>query len=752
MARSRLPIVLGAAVLGLGLVAALAQDAGPAPAVESWLFYPAPPRAPEAAPNILLVLTDDVGFSAASTFGGAIPTPTLDALAANGLRFTRFHNAAMCSPTRAALLTGRNHHAVGFGAISDVAVDQEGYTSVIPRSAATIAQVLRNNGYDTSFFGKNHNTPDWETGPLGPFDRWPAALGFDYFYGFNGAATDQFYPELIENRNTIRRDPADTDYTLDRDLSDHMLQWLRTQHTLQPDKPFFMYLAPAAMHGPQQAPDEWIEKFRGKFDAGWDVMREEIFERQKQLGIIPDDATFAPRPEGIPAWDELPAAKRQVYARLMEVAAAQLAFSDYQIGRVIDHLRDSGQLDNTMVIFIQGDNGAPMHSLDGSKNIYSAFAEVAASDDELAAAIDTLGGPETASLYPSGWAFATDTPYPWGKTFASHLGGIRNGMVISWPRRIKDAGGVRFQFGHVVDIAPTVYEAVGIAPPEEVDGVRQQAINGVSLLYSFDDAQAPERHNEQYFEMLGNRSYYKDGWLASTRPATPPWIQSNADPNALEWELYDLNTDFSQTRNLAASNPQKLTELKSAFDVAAEENKVLPLVTDYLKRLDPRRRPAAMPIGKVLTYHASDSRYPVSTWPAVTRNWQAAARITTLTAQDSGPIFSFGSRFAGYSLSLDSGVPVFIFNPTGRPQERRELRGSEALAAGSRDVTVQFMPEGNGVQLALLVDGRTVASAALARLDRLVAGQGQVGVARLDDTSGLLHCQCTVNEVTFAGQ
>lgn len=743
------------AALGFGLcAAAAAQGTGgvaAAPA-ESWRHYPARPQAPKGAPNVLLVLTDDVGYSASSTFGGAVPTPTLDGLARTGLRYTRFHNAAMCSPTRAALLTGRNHHAVGFGAISDVAVDQEGYTSVMPRSAATIARVLRDNGYDTAFFGKNHNTPDWETGPLGPFDRWPNAFGFDHFYGFNGAATDQFFPELIENTTTLRRNPKDRDYTLDRDLSDHMLQWLQTQHTLQPGRPFFLYLAPAAMHGPQQVPLEWVAKFRGKFDAGWDVMREEILARQKRLGIVPPEASLAPRPEGIVAWNSLPAEKKKVYARLMEVAAAQLAFSDYQVGRVMDHLRKTGQMDNTLVMFIQGDNGAAMHSLGGSKNVYSAFAEVTGSDAELVAAIDKLGGPETASLYPAGWAFATDTPFPWGKTFASHLGGIRNGMVVSWPRRIKDQGGIRSQFGHVVDIAPTLYEAIGIQAPAEVDGVAQQPIDGVSLVYSFDDARAPERHREQYFEMLGNRSYYKDGWIASTTPAAPPWQFSNADPNKLQWELYDLNADYSQTKNLAASNPGKLEELKAAFGIAAEKYHVFPLVTDYLKRMDPRRRPAAMPVGAATTYHPGSGRYPVATWPAISRTWRAEANVTAISSRDSGPIFSFGSRFAGYALSLERGVPVFVFNPTGRVEERRELRAPAGIAPGARAIAVAFSPEGEKTKLTLSVDGRTVATASLDRMDRLVAGQGQVGSARLDDATGPLNCECTVRDVVFSGQ
>ncbi|MBU0555689.1 MAG: arylsulfatase [Alphaproteobacteria bacterium] len=752
-ARRPIRLFSSAAAFGLQILlvpALLAQTAPAQKPQDGWRHFPAAPRAPEGAPNVLLILTDDVGYSAASTFGGAIPTPTLDDLAKSGLRYTRMHQTAMCSPTRAALLTGRNHHAVGFGAIANVAVDEEGYTSVIPKSAATIGRVLRDNGYDTAFFGKNHNTPDWEGGPLGPFDRWPNALGFNYFYGFNGPATDQFNPDLVENINPIRRDPADKDYILDRDLADKMLRWLDVQHTLQPDKPFFLYLAPGSMHGPQQAPADWIARFKGKFDSGWDAMRDEIFARQKRLGIIPKNAALAPVPEGIPRWDSLTAQQKRIYARLMEVAAAQLAFMDDQIGRVINRLRETGQLDNTMVIFIQGDNGAAMHAPEGSTNIYSGFSKVTESEAQIAAKLDKLGLEDSAGLYPSGFAYATNTPFPWGKTFGSHLGGIRNGMVISWPKMIADRGGIRTQFGHVIDIAPTIYDAIGITPPEEVDGVKQQPIHGISLAYSFTDAQAPSRRREQYFEMIGNRSYYKDGWLASTVPAAPPWKFNTADPNTLQWELYDLNTDYSQTRNVAADHPEKLAELKASFDLAADKYHVYPLASDYLARLDPKQRPAALPAKGPYHLMPGDTVYPVSMWPNITRNWSAVSRIKTASAQDSGPIFTFGTRFTGYALALEDGVPVFTYNPTGRIEERRELRGTAQIPAGDRTVTVNFVPEGKGVRLSLSVDGVTQDSAVTDRFDRVVAGHGQIGRSAIDDTTGPALCDCQIEEVVIS--
>lgn len=728
---------------------ALAQQAQipVADAQGNWRNYPMTKRAPENAPNVLIVLTDDVGFAASGTFGGLIPTPNLDRIAAIGLKYTQFHTTAMCSPTRASLLTGRNHHSVGNGAISNVSVDEPGYTSVIPPRAATLGRVLQDNGYVTSWYGKNHNTPDWETGPNGPYTRWPNGMGFDYFYGFNGAGADQVNPTLIENRNSIRRDPTDENYWFDKDMTNHALEWLASTHGQQPDKPFFMYLAPGSMHGPQQAPQDWIAKFKGKFDMGWDEARKEIFARQKAMGVIPANAKMAPPLRDVPAWNTLSADQKRLYSRMMEIAAAQLAYFDYQFGRIVDRLQQTGELDNTMIVFIQGDNGGALHNMDGSINAYSAFAGIHETADNLVKQIEKLGTEDSFGNYPVGWAYATNTPYPWGKTVASHLGGTRNGMVISWPSRIKDKGGLRTQFGHVIDIAPTIYEAIGIEPPAEVDGVKQLPIDGTSLAYTFDQPKAPSRHREQYFEMLGSRAYYKDGWLAGTSVAWDPWGANKTNPYKLSWELYDLNKDPSQTQDLAAKNPQKLAELQAAFDEAAKKFNVYPLSSDFFSRISYKYRPNGLTGGTSHTFYPGDTRYPAVTFPELSADWLSVARLTTRSAQDSGPILVQGSRFAGYGLALEQGVPVFTYNPSGREQERRILRGKAALAPGAHDVSIRIAPLDKGQQLSLMVDGTEVDTAQIPRVIKIVTGDAIIGRPAIDDRKGPRLCDCDVEFV-----
>lgn len=485
-----------------------------------WSHYPPIPKPPKGAPNILLVLTDDVGFGACSAFGGSIPTPNLDRTADRGLRYNAFHTTAMCSPTRAALLTGRNHHSVGMGAISNYSVDAPGYTSVLPKNAATIARYLRDTGYDTAMFGKNHNTPEWEAGPLEPFDRWPLGMGFNYFYGFNAAQTDQFSPALVENLNPIRP-PREDGYHLDRDLSDRAAHWIQLQKALRPDHPFFVYLAPGTLHEPHQAPPEWIERFRGAFDKGWDATREEVFARQKALGVIPDHAKLTSRPPYIPAWADLPEEERAFYARQMEAAAAQLSHCDHQFGRLLATLEEGGWLDDTLIMFIQGDNGACQEYEYGNTN-YDLYGIVTETPADMIPKRDLVGGPDYHGTYAPGWGWAMNAPLAESKQVASHLGGIRNGLVVSWPNGIAARGEVRGQFGHVIDIAPTIFDILGLELPELVDGAPQQPFEGTSLAYSFADATAPERHTEQYFEMLGNRGLYQHGWLASTIPERPP--------------------------------------------------------------------------------------------------------------------------------------------------------------------------------------------------------------------------------------
>lgn len=682
-----------------------------------WKHFPAPVMAPAGAPNVLLIMTDDVGFGAASTFGGPIPTPTFDALARAGLRYNEFHVTAMCSPTRAALLTGRNHHAVASGSISNVAVDEEGYTSVIPRSAGTIAQVLHEQGYDTAFLGKNHNTPVWETGPMGPFERWPNGLGFDYFYGFNAAATDQFAPELVENRNPVDPPTNDPSYHLDRDLADHLIHWLGIQHTVRPEHPFFAYLAPGSMHSPHQAPADWIAKFKGQFDQGWDRLREQTFARQKRLGVIPPDAVLTPRPASLPAWDSLSEAQKRVYSRMMEVAAAQLAHADYQIGRIVDSLRASGQLDNTLVIYLQGDNGGSLESLRGSNNELQSLMGMEPTDAEVAQDIGRHGGPYAYGNYPAPWAWATNTPFQWGKQVASHLGGLRDGLVISWPKRITAVGQTRSQFHHVIDIAPTIYEAARITPPRTLAGCDQQPIDGVSMVYTFDHPQAPSTRREQYFEMLGNRAYYKDGWIASTTPAVLPFDRSNTavDPATFGWELYDLRSDYSQSHDVAARYPAKLAELKSDFDAAARKYHVYPLASNIMGRLGASIRPSPIEGRTHFVYEPGDTRYPPNSFPSMGAGWSMTTHVEVTAADSHGPLVIQGDVFGGIGLTLDHGRPAFLYNPSGRSRERVVLAAPTPLSPGVHAVQVSTEPTpASGVRAArliLTVDGKTISGA-----------------------------------------
>ena len=735
------------AVWGLAVAAAVPV----APAAAQWQHYPVAPQAPAGAPNVLLILTDDVGYGAASTFGGPVPTPTFDTLAARGLRYNAFHTTAMCSPTRAALLTGRNHHAVASGSIADVSFDEEGYTSVIPRSAATIARVLKDHGYDTAFVGKNHNTPVWEYGPVGPFDHWPNAWGFDDFYGFNAPFADQFHPALVENRNPVRPRDEVPGYHLDRDLADHLIHWLQVQHTLRPDHPFLAYFASGSTHAPHHAPAEWIARFKGRFDQGWDRLREETFARQKKLGIVPPDAVLTPRPPGLPAWDSLSPEKQRIYARMMEVPAAQLAHADFQIGRVIDALRQSGQLDNTLVIYIQGDNGASIEDFRGSSQELRTIAGDEPSDAELARDIDQHGGPDTFGNYPAAWAWATDAPFQWGKRVASHLGGLRDGMVISWPARIRDVGTIRSQFSHVIDIAPTIYESARITPPGEVDGVRQQPIDGVSLVYTFDHPEAPARHREQYFEMLGNRAYYKDGWMASTIPGRMPWDPAaRADPNGFEWALYDLGSDWSQSRDVAARYPRKLAELKADFEAAARRNHVLPLNADLGARMAPQFRPSLLAGRTSYTYYPGETRYPASSFPSVAAGWTLSASITVADGAASGPIFVQGDHFGGQALWLDRGRVTYIYTP-GDATRVMTLQASTALGAGTHALAVAFRPAGgSGVSIDLRVDGQSVAQAPVpfAVRGRGDAYVGRAGIAPLLPGPAMPdYCSCRIESV-----
>ena len=644
----------------------------------------------EDAPNILIVLIDDCGFGQMGTFGGAIPTPTLDRVADNGLRYTRFHTTALCSPTRAALLTGRNHHSVASGVIGEAGTGFPGYSGIIPASAATFAEVLREYGYMNAWFGKNHNVPDWETSIVGPFDRWSANLGFDYFYGFVGGDTDQFHPALVENKKRIEPPETNEDgspYHFTTDIADHAIRTIRASKAVAPQRPFFVYFATGATHAPHQVPEDWIDKFKGQFDGGWDKYREETFTRQKKLGVVPQDAKLTPRPESLSAWDTLPESERKVYARMMEVFAAFTAHTDYEAGRIIDAIEEMGELDNTLIFYIAGDNGSSAEGgLNGLLNEMTFFNAIPEPLEMKLASLKTLGSEKHYNHFPAAWAWAMDTPFQWTKQIASHFGGTRNGMAISWPKRIKTHGEVRDQFHHVIDIAPTILEAVGVEIPAQFNGVAQKPIEGVSMMYTFDDADANDRRTTQYFEMLGNQGIYHDGWMASAIRGIP-WY-SEPEPGDLlnmPWELYHIDEDFTQANDLAKAEPEKLDELVKLFFAEAAKYNVLPLDDRKTERLNVANRPSLTAGRKSFTY-PNLLRLPEGSAPDLKhRNHTITAKVVVPEGGADGMLFTQGGRFAGYGLYVLNGKLVYDYNLVGVDQYT--VKSTEAIPTG--DVTLK---------------------------------------------------------------
>src|SRR5258708_6147222 len=540
--------------------------------------FPSVLRPPKGAPNVLLILLDDAGFGQFSVFGGGVPSPNMEKLAAQGLRYTRFHTTALCSPTRAALITGRDHHVAGNGVITELATGYDGYTGIIPKSAGTVAEILKQNGYATAWIGKNHNTPAWETSEVGPFDHWPSGLGFDYFYGFNSGDTSQFEPVLFENHNRVPRS-ADPNYHISHDLADHAIAWMQREKEIDPARPFFLYVAPSATHSPHMAPKEWIDKFKGQFDMGWDRYREITLERQKKLGVVPQDTKLSARDKSLAAWDSLNADQKRLYARMMEIFAGFGAQIDYEMGRVLDAVAALPDADNTLIIYILGDNGSSAEGgLDGVTNEIAGFNGVFQPLEGELKVIDELGGPKYYNHFPAGWAHAMDTPFQWTKQIASHFGGTRNPMVISWPAKIKERGGVRTQFHHITDIMPTILEVAGIHAPDTLNGVAQKPIEGVSMVYSFNDAKAPDRRKSQIFELVSNRGMYQNGWMASSI-AYLPWAATRTgyDPDKAKSELYHIDHDFSQADDLATTNRDHLQELLDLWWAQAARHDVLPL-------------------------------------------------------------------------------------------------------------------------------------------------------------------------------
>jgi arylsulfatase A-like enzyme len=693
--------------------------------------FPKAVAAPKGAPNVLLIVTDDVGFGASTPFGGPIPTPTLERLAASGLRYNNFHTTALCSPSRAALITGRNHHSVATGVIMEFGTGFPGYHTVMPRSAGTVAEVLKQNGYNTAWFGKNHNVPDWQTSQAGPFDLWPTSLGFEYFWGFIGGDTDQWHSAVFEGTKPIELeeqhgpDPKHFDVI----MADRAIEWLRLQNSMAPDKPFFVYYATGTSHAPHHAPKEWIARFKGKFDQGWDKVREETFARQQQMGIIPAGTKLTPRPREIPAWDSLSADQQKLYARMMEVYAAALAHCDEQIGRVIKAVEDTGEIDNTLIVFLQGDNGASGEgTLQGMTNEIGVAANlVPESLEYLRSVIDDLGGPTTYNHYPVGWALAMDTPFQWTKQVASHFGGTRNGLVVSWPARIKDRGGLRQQFHHVIDVTPTILDAVGVPFPSELNGVKQKPIEGVSMVYTVNDAGAPSRRRTQYFEMLGNRGIYHDGWMASTTPLRLPWAPPGAEPNPddFKWELYNVAQDFSQANDVAAQNPAKLKEMQAVFDAEATKYSVFPIQTSFADRVDPAIRPSLTRGRNVFAYYPGAVRIPEGTTPDVkNRSYSMTAEVSIPSAGASGVIATQGGRFGGWGMLLLEGKPMFVHAYSNQAQHKYRVASNQALAPGKHRLRFDFQYDGGGTGKGgtgtLFVDDAQVARG---RFDNTIGGR-----------------------------
>jgi arylsulfatase len=658
--------------------------------------FPQPVRAPKGAPNVVLILIDDTGFGQFSTFGGGVPSPTMDRLAAEGLRFNRFHTTALCSPTRAALLTGRNHHSAASGVIQEAATGYDGYTGIIPRSAGTVAEVLRQNGYMTAWIGKNHNTPTWEASAAGPFDHWANGLGFDYFYGFNGGDMNHWNPVLFENRNLV---PASTDpnYFLTTDLADRAIGWVRKVKSIAPERPFFLYVAPGATHSPHHAPKDWIAKFKGKFDMGWDKYREETLERQKKLGVVPQNTKLTQRSPGLPAWDSLQPDQKRLYARMMEVFAAYGANCDYEMGRIVDAVKQLPDANNTIFIYIAGDNGSSAEGgLEGSLNENLFFNGFTEKWQDNLKVMDELGGPRHFNHFPAGWAHAMNTPFQWTKQVASHFGGTRNPMIISWPARIKDKRGLRSQFMHVIDIVPTLYELIGITPPQTLNGIAQKPLEGISFAYTFGDAKAKERHRTQYFELGTNRGLYHDGWMASDISIIP-WEPSHkdVDPDKQKWELYNIEEDFSQANDLAAKNPAKLREMQDLWWAEASKYNVLPMDWRVAERFNSELagRPSLGGDAKKIIYYPGQIGLPPEASPRVlNKSWTITADIQIPDSGAEGMIVTHGGIVGGYGLYVREGKLTFVYNYLSL--ERTTIAATQPLPKGKVQLKVDFAYQG----------------------------------------------------------
>jgi arylsulfatase A-like enzyme len=654
-------------------------------------------KAPAGAPNVLLVLIDDMGFGVSEAFGGPVTTPTMEKLAANGLRYNRFHTTALCSPTRVALLTGYNHHSNNMGCIAEAATTFPGNTGVRPQTITPMAEVLRQNGYNTAAFGKYHETPPWEISNSGPQDRWPTRSGFEKFYGFIGGETNQWAP-LIYDGVTLVEAPEDPNYHFTTDMTNQAISWVRFQQALSPDKPFFLYYAPGATHAPHHVPKAWAEKYKGKFDQGWDKLRELTLERQKKLGIVPANTTLAPKPTDIKDWEKLSADEKKLFTRQMEVYAGFAEQTDYEVGRLISAIDELGKLDNTVIIFIAGDNGASAEGqMNGMFSEMTYFSGVPETVPDMLKHYDDWGGPSTYPHFSAGWAVAMDAPFSYTKQVASDFGGTRNGMIIQWPAGIKAKGEVRSQFGHVIDIAPTIYEVTRIPAPTMVNGLEQDPIEGTSLVYSLGDANAKEQHSVQYFEMFGNRGVYKDGWFARTihRPA---WLPKPLRPLQQDkWELYNSSEDFSLANDLASQHPDKLKDMQALFMKEAEKYHVLPLDDRLLERTNAllMGRPTVLGDRNSLTLGEGMKGMGVDVFIDLRNTAYTITAEVAVNANGNGVIVCQGGRFGGLSFYVKNGKPAFSYNYLG--MESTQIISSQALKPGNYLLVYDFKYDGGGM-------------------------------------------------------
>jgi arylsulfatase len=675
---------------------------------------------PSGAPNVLVVLLDDVGFGASSTFGGPCRTPTADRLAAGGLRFNRFHTTALCAPTRQAMLTGRNHHSVGMGSITETATSAPGNSSLRPNTKAPLAMTLKLNGYSTAQFGKCHEVPVWQSSPMGPFDGWPSGGGgFETFYGFIGGENNQYEPALYDGTTPVEP-PATPEegYHLTEDLADRATSWVRQQKALMPDKPFFMYFAPGATHAPHHVPKEWADRYVGQFDDGWDAQRERTFARQKALGVIPADAELTARHDEIPAWDDMPAELKPVLAREMEVYAGFLEHTDHQVGRLIDAIDGLGVLDDTIVYYIIGDNGASAEgTLNGAFNEMANFNGMAALEtpEYMLSKMDEFGSPASYNHYAVGWAWAMDTPFQWTKQVASHWGGTRNGAIVHWPNGIQEPGGLRSQFTHVIDLAPTILEAAGLPEPTMVNGVQQSPMEGTSMLYTFNEPDTAERHDLQYFEMFGNRGIYHKGWSAVTKHRTP-WLMVGASVPNLDddvWELYDGASDYSQAHDLAGDRPEILDKLQRLWLIEATKYNVLPIDDRLVERANPdiAGRPTLIRGDSQLFFPGMGRLSENSVVTIKNKSFSVTAEVEITDGAD-GVIIAQGGRFGGWALYAKDGKAKFVYNVLGIQEFATEAE--VPIPAGTHQVRMEFAYDGGGLakggDVTLFYDGDAVGS------------------------------------------